>query len=479
MTTVPPNGGGLRLGIITGTSHVEVAAIDRDDEVVAAGRWEREVLMEDQSGDGLGWSTSVEHALASVVDATASTRIQSIVVGGTHLRETLDSRRPLARVGVLRLGAPATTAAPPFAGWPDSLVRRIGGPRTIVAGGADLDGSDLAQLDEAAVIRFAKSCDGAIDAIAISGVFSPVAAAGELRAADLVADVLGPAVPVTVSHSIGGFGLLDRENAGILNAALIPAGEQMVASTRAVLTRLGIDAELFFVQNDGTLQVAAAATSTPIRFLDGSLAATIRGAGWLAATSDAVVVALESASTRAGVLRERSVALEIGPSITAGVRMNVELPLGYALDAGSVAEAVELMSRHAPQVPTIIVGDGAVPSAGLGRVPRYAEIAGAVGAALAPVSAVAWEVVMAGSDEASRIRDARQRAVDLAILAGADPSTSEVVAVGETDLSQMLGGARRLRFRAEGRPFTPTTEPHHTERAEAHHQERQESRESP
>ncbi len=39
----------------------------------------------------------------------------------THCTNAIVERRGLGRVGILRLGAPATTAVPPLEGWPDDL----------------------------------------------------------------------------------------------------------------------------------------------------------------------------------------------------------------------------------------------------------------------------------------------------------------------------------------------------------------------
>ena len=55
--------------------------------------------------------------------------------------------------------------------------------------------------------------------MAITSVFAPVSARHELAAAEIVQRELGD-VHVSLSHEIGSLGLLERENATILNAAL-------------------------------------------------------------------------------------------------------------------------------------------------------------------------------------------------------------------------------------------------------------------
>ena len=68
-------------------------------------------------------------------------------------------------------------------------------------------------------------------AVAISCVFSTVRDDDELRAAEIAREVLGEDVHVSISSEIGSMGLVERENATILNAALHRRGAS--ASPRA------------------------------------------------------------------------------------------------------------------------------------------------------------------------------------------------------------------------------------------------------
>lgn len=68
----------------------------------------------------------------------------------------------------------------------------------------------------------------------------------------------GP-VYVTLSHRIGGLGLLERENAAILSAALRPLAASVVPAFSAALEALGMSATLYLTANDGTLMSAEAA----------------------------------------------------------------------------------------------------------------------------------------------------------------------------------------------------------------------------
>lgn len=74
----------------------------------------------------------------------------------------------------------------------------------------------------------------------------------------VLAEADGP-VYVTLSHHISELGLLERENAAILNAALRPLAAQVVPAFSAALRALGMSAPLYLTANDGTLISAEAA----------------------------------------------------------------------------------------------------------------------------------------------------------------------------------------------------------------------------
>ena len=92
----------------------------------------------------------------------------------------------------------------------------------------------------------------------MTSVFSPVAPEQELAAADVARRELGAGVPVSLSHEIGSLGLLERENATVLNAALVGVAAELAAGMRRALERRAIDADVFLGQNDGTRHDAGA-----------------------------------------------------------------------------------------------------------------------------------------------------------------------------------------------------------------------------
>jgi N-methylhydantoinase A/oxoprolinase/acetone carboxylase beta subunit len=87
----------------------------------------------------------------------------------------------------------------------------------IVDSGIEFDGRDLSPL-----VRRARAVPrpvgGSAQGVVITSVFAPVSARQELQAAEIVKRELGH-VHISLSHEIGSLGLLERENATILNGA--------------------------------------------------------------------------------------------------------------------------------------------------------------------------------------------------------------------------------------------------------------------
>src|SRR3546814_2647741 len=89
-----------------------------------------------------------------------------------------------------------------------------------------------------------------IDRIAVSSAFAPINPAMEDRAAAVIA-AEHPGAIVSLSHSLGRLGLIERENGTILNAALSSLAAHVIDSFGQALAGLGLSAPLYISQNDG------------------------------------------------------------------------------------------------------------------------------------------------------------------------------------------------------------------------------------
>jgi N-methylhydantoinase A/oxoprolinase/acetone carboxylase beta subunit len=177
-------------------------------------------------------------------------------------------------------------------------------------------------------------------------VFAPVSPRHELLAADVVKRELGD-IEISLSHEIGTIGLLERENATILNAALIEVARDVAGATQAALAAHGLRPATYFAQNDGTLMALDHALRYPVLTIGSGPANSIRGAAFLTGSADALVVDVGGTSTDVGVLvngfpRESSLGVEIG-----GIRTNFRMPdlVTIALGGGSMIANVDGRAR--------------------------------------------------------------------------------------------------------------------------------------
>lgn len=316
----------MRIGIDVGGTNTDAVILDEDDRLLAKGKTPgtEDVV------------TGIAKVVSSVVeDAGVEPReITHAMLGTTQVTNAIIERRGLARVGILRLGAPATKAIKPLAAWPADLRSGVEGPAKILPGGVEYDGRSISPFDEAAVYQAVREMAGQVEVFAVSSVFSPVKDDDERRTAEIIAEEVGEDTPVSISSEVGSIGLLERENATVLNAAVTAVARRVVSAFQGALGQLGIDAQLFLSQNDGTLMSLDYALRYPILTIACGPTNSIRGAAFLSGMGDAVVVDVGGTSTDVGVLgsgfpRESAVAVEIG-----GVQTNFRMPDLYSVGLG-------------------------------------------------------------------------------------------------------------------------------------------------
>ena len=140
--------------------------------------------------------------------------------------------------------------------WPPDLREAIGNHAYFAHGGHEFDGRAITPLDPAELRRIAKDIvKKKIRTIAISSVFSPVNPEVERQAGEILA-AAAPGAHITLSSDIGRIGLLERENAAIMNACLRDLSRVVMGAFRDALETAGVSGRFFLTQNDGTLMDA-------------------------------------------------------------------------------------------------------------------------------------------------------------------------------------------------------------------------------
>src|SRR6516162_6822361 len=266
--------------------------------------------------------------------------IDGVVIGTTHFVNAVLQRRDLARVAAVRIGLPASASLPPFCDWPKDLADCVRGGVFMLEGGHDYDGRPIVPFDETGMRCAARAIrKSGIRSVAVASIFSPLDPGCEERARAILCEEC-PDANVTMSHHLGRIGLLERENAALLNAALIDLARKTVASFVEAISVSGIAAPLFLTQNDGTVMQAEMATALPVMSFASGATNSMRGAAFLSGLSDAMVIDVGGTTTDVGQLRrgfprEANSVVEVG-----GVRTLFRMPdlLSIGLGGGSVVE---------------------------------------------------------------------------------------------------------------------------------------------
>ncbi len=320
-----------KLGIDVGGTNTDAVLIDENRNVVADIKYPTS----DDIYEG------IMGALRTVLEVSGvdRTEIRQAMLGTTQCTNAIVERKHLAPIGILRIGAPATVGIDPMVDWADDI-KQIAVGSAIIGGGFEYDGKQLAPFDEdAARAFFLDMKSKGVKSIAVSCVFSTVRNDHEIAAAKLCHEVMGDDVHVSISSEIGSMGLIERENATILNAALWQVAERFTEGFARSLKDEGItNAEIYLSQNDGTLMTMEHARRYPILTVACGPTNSIRGASYLSTLQNAIVVDVGGTTTDLGVIqngfpRESSVAVTIG-----GVRTNFRMPdvISIGLGGGSI-----------------------------------------------------------------------------------------------------------------------------------------------
>jgi N-methylhydantoinase A/oxoprolinase/acetone carboxylase beta subunit len=520
----------VRIGIDVGGTNTDAVLVagrhDEDVRVVAA------VKTPTTDDVTTGVLTAVRDLLAEAPDGFRRDAITAVMIGTTHFTNAVVQARRLTPTAVVRLGLPATAALPPLTGWPERLRTAVGDRTYLCHGGYEYDGAELSALDPDELRRVAADLAAAgVRSVAVSSVFAPVNGTMEQEAARLLCEEV-PELRVSCSHEFGRIGLLERENATVLNAALVDLADELADALTGALADAGITAPLLLSQNDGTLMDIEYGRRFPAATFASGPTNSMRGAGFLSGVADCAVIDVGGTTTDIGMLvggfpRETSSTTDV-----AGIRTNWRMPdvlslgigggslvrhfsdgerttvgpdsVGFALTsralvfggdtltltdvavaagltrvglttalvrrfdrtraeavlagaAERIADAVDRMRTSPGSLPVVLVGGGSVVLPGTlpglpdVRRPAHAEVANAIGAAIAKVGGELDRVVpIADGTRARVLAELKAEAVAQAEAAGARPGSVEIVEVDEVPLAYLPGGATRVRVKAVG-----------------------------
>lgn len=294
--------GPYRIGVDVGGTNTDAAIID----IAATDSASRGVCASSKTPTTTDVTSGIHTVIEDVLSKTAVNRqdVLSVAIGTTHFVNAVveaDARR-LSKVAVIRLCGPFTRLVcveqdfraiadstlsykvPPFSDFPPALKKIMGGPVFYLDGGLEIDGREITPLNPDQVKQTVQSIQAAgIKMVAVVGVFSPLDHQGihEETCKQLIIEQ-DPSLSVVCSHQVGGVGLLERENATILNASILTLARRTVRAFCQAMTTLQLSCPLFLTQNDGTLTDAATAAELPIKTFASGPTNSMTGAAYLA-----------------------------------------------------------------------------------------------------------------------------------------------------------------------------------------------------
>lgn len=332
----------LRLGIDVGGTNT--------DAVLMAGR---EVLAFNKSATTQDVTAGLVEAVTRLLEASqrSASDLGHVMIGTTQFVNAFVERRDLEPVAVVRIGSPCGDGVPPLIGFPADLLEHLGRNIFWLPGGADVAGKAVGTTDAEAVRQLAEEiASRGIRSVALTGIFSPLRPEIEDEVAALLLEEL-PGLHVTCSARVGGVGLVDRENAAIVNASLTRLSRKVIDALALAFAQLGIDAPIYLTQNDGTLISTELAARYPVFTCAAGPTNSIRGAAFLAGVEDAVVVDVGGTTADIGYLLRgfpRETAL---PNLIGGVRTNMRMPdiLSIPLGGGTRVIWHDGAPRFGPQ----------------------------------------------------------------------------------------------------------------------------------
>ncbi|MER7617969.1 hypothetical protein [Nonomuraea wenchangensis] len=432
---------GARIGILLGAGRAHAALVGDGEPRHATG------------------PNASERVLARMLRGLAGgTRVGSVTWDVSAELDPALAGTPVAAVRVV----PRLPAGGLGSGHPSPLLRSLQARRGAVIGGHDLFGVELAPLDIYAVLAEAAAARD-IPALAVTASGAPGCADHELAAAELVHDTR-PEARVSLSHQVGGLGLLDREAATVINAALLARAAELAERCVRVGELVGPQVSTWFAAGDGGRISAERLRLLPVLALAASEAAALTGAARLAGAGDALVgLALPDALAVGhvtGGLPEVTVDRP-GPG---GVRMAVPTASLTRIPGSPAASAAAfaLLAEHEPDQAVVAAGSAGEAAgrahAVAARLPAPGRLVlpggelAAVGAACTEPTAWLDTVVYAESrEELDRQRGiAEQRALTLVAESGARLGSERVVSSRAVSMSFLRSGSYRLMVRAGG-----------------------------
>ncbi len=163
-------------------------------------------------------------------------------------------------------------------------------------GGHDLYGREKQELDLPSILDAVNQVKHDVDAIAVSGYFSPLNPDHENRVREAASRICD--LPIVLGHQLSTrLGSVERATTAALNASLLAVLQDFVIAVRRAMEHRQIEAPLMMVRGDGTLMSDEFASRTPVETIHSGPAASAIGGRFLSGLDDALVLDVGGTTT--------------------------------------------------------------------------------------------------------------------------------------------------------------------------------------
>jgi len=184
-----------------------------------------------------------------------------------------------------------------------------------IEGGHTLRGEEQMPLDLNTLAQKVKEVQSEVDAIAVSGYFSPRNHAHEIRSSELIHELTDK--PVVQGHQLSNqLDSICRATTATLNASLLGISQAFFVAMRSALDQRGINAPLMVMRGDGALMNIETAALRPIDTIHSGPASSAIGGQFLANAQKALVIDIGGTTTDIAIIDHGRVAiLEEGTTV--------------------------------------------------------------------------------------------------------------------------------------------------------------------
>jgi N-methylhydantoinase A/oxoprolinase/acetone carboxylase beta subunit len=310
------------IGIDVGGTNTDFVVTNEHNEILHS----HKQLTTSPISDGI-----IEYINRSILKKFNQKEIKHISIGTTYALNAILEAKRLSKVGLIRLSGHAPNAISPCYEWPEKIKEQISLEEKTLPGGFECNKKEISKIsfeliDKTIEIFTEKN----ITEIAICGAFSPIYNEQEEIVHKYIFEKYK--IDSSCSYKIGTIGIIERENATILNCTLKNAFLYEFSNLKNFIEKTGIT--LYIVQNNGTIENFDFISKYPIKTIASGTTNSCIGGAKLANTENAIVVDIGGTSTDICFINNGFPVKSSIPILLGGVSLQCESPEVFSIGLG-------------------------------------------------------------------------------------------------------------------------------------------------